>query len=48
MKEIGDSYVTTEHFFLAILKGENKVKAMLEKLNITYKTVYNTIITMRN
>ena len=47
MKEMGDSYITTEHFFLSILKWNNKVKNMLEKLNIDYKTCYNTIISMR-
>ena len=47
MKEMGDSYITTEHFFLSILKWNNKIKNMLEKLNIDYKTCYNTIISMR-
>ena len=48
MKEMWDSYITTEHFFLSILNKENKVKTMLNKLNINYNNVYTVIKDMRN
>ena len=47
MKEMWDSYITTEHFFLSILNKENKVRNMLNKLGITYDNVYTTIKNMR-
>lgn len=48
MKELWDSYITTEHFLLTILKNDNKIKQLLEKLNITYQIAHETILQMRN
>ena len=48
MKELWDSYITTEHFLLTILKNDNKIKQLLEKLNITYQVAHETILQMRN
>lgn len=48
MKELWDAYITTEHFLLTILKNDNKIKQLLEKLNITYQTAHETILQMRN
>lgn len=48
MKELWDTYITTEHFLLAILKNDNKIKQLLEKLNITYQVAHETILQMRN
>ena len=48
MKELGDAYITTEHFFLALLKSETKVKKLLEKLMIDYSSTKSTILQMRN
>ena len=48
MKELWDAYITTEHFLLAILKSDNKIKQLLEKLNITYQVAHETILQMRN
>ena len=48
MKELWDAYITTEHFLLAILKNDNKIKQLLEKLNITYQVAHETILQMRN
>lgn len=48
MKELWDAYITTEHFLLTILKNDNKIKQLLEKLNITYQTAHKTILQMRN
>ncbi|MFC2494669.1 MAG: Clp protease N-terminal domain-containing protein [Candidatus Absconditicoccaceae bacterium] len=48
MKELGDAYITTEHFLLTILKNDNKIKQLLEKLNITYQIAHETILQMRN
>ncbi|MFC2696153.1 MAG: Clp protease N-terminal domain-containing protein [Candidatus Absconditicoccaceae bacterium] len=48
MKELGDAYITTEHFLLTILKNDNKIKQLLEKLNITYQVAHETILQMRN
>ncbi|RAL56954.1 hypothetical protein BSK20_01630 [SR1 bacterium human oral taxon HOT-345] len=48
MKELGDAYITTEHFLLTILKSDNKIKQLLEKLNITYQIAHETILQMRN
>lgn len=43
MKEMGDSYITTEHFLLAMLKKDNKIKKLLENHHIDYNVVYNVI-----
>ena len=48
MKELWDDYITTEHFLLTILKNDNKIKQLLEKLNITYQVAHETILQMRN
>ena len=48
MKELWDAYITTEHFLLTILKSDNKIKQLLEKLNITYQVAHETILQMRN
>jgi len=48
MKELWDAYITTEHFLLTILKSDNKIKQLLEKLNITYQIARETILQMRN
>ena len=48
MKELWDAYITTEHFLLTILKNDNKIKQLLEKLNITYQIAHKTILQMRN
>lgn len=48
MKELWDAYITTEHFLLTILKNDNKIKQLLEKLNITYQIAHETILQMRN
>jgi len=48
MKELWDAYITTEHFLLTILKNDNKIKQLLEKLNITYQVAHETILQMRN
>lgn len=48
MKELWDAYITTEHFLLAILKNDNKIKQLLGKLNITYQVAHETILQMRN
>ena len=48
MKTLGDLYITTEHFFLSLLKIENPVKKLLEKFDIDYTMEKNTILQMRN
>lgn len=48
MKTLSDLYITTEHFFLALLKVENPVKKLLERLGIDYSTTKMTILQMRN
>lgn len=48
MKDLGDLYITTEHFFLALVKIENTVKKLLEKFDIDYTMVKNTILQIRN
>ncbi|MBB1579282.1 MAG: AAA family ATPase [candidate division SR1 bacterium] len=48
MQKMGDSYITTEHFFLALLKISSDTKSMLEKLGISYDSTYTTILNMRN
>ena len=48
MKTLGDLYITTEHFFLSLLKIENPVKKLLEKFDIDYTMAKNTIVQMRN
>ncbi|MBF0931847.1 MAG: AAA family ATPase [candidate division SR1 bacterium] len=48
MQKMGDSYITTEHFFLALLKVSSDTKSMLEKLGISYDSTYTTILNMRN
>ena len=48
MKTLGDLYITTEHFFLSLLKIENPVKKLLEKFDIDYTMAKNTILQMRN
>ena len=48
MKDLGDLYITTEHFFLALVKIENTVKKLLEKVDIDYTMVKNTILQIRN
>ena len=48
MKELWDAYITTEHFLLTILKNDNKIKQLLEKLSITYQVAHETILQMRN
>ena len=48
MKTLGDLYITTEHFFLALVKIENTVKKLLEKVDIDYTMVKNTILQIRN
>lgn len=48
MKTLGDLYITTEHFFLSLLKIENPVKKLLEKFDIDYSMVKNAILQIRN
>ena len=48
MQKIWDSYITTEHFFLALLKVSSDTKSMLEKLWISYESTYTTILNMRD
>lgn len=48
MKELGDLYITTEHFLLALLKIENSTKKIFQKLNIDYTTTKNSILQIRN
>jgi len=48
MKDLGDLYITTEHFFLALVKIENSVKKLLEKFDIDYTMAKNTILQIRN
>lgn len=48
MKALGDAYITTEHFFLALLKSETKLQKLLEKLMIDYSSAKSTILQMRN
>lgn len=48
MKTLGDLYITTEHFFLSLLKIENPVKKLLEKFDIDYSIVKNAILQIRN
>lgn len=48
MKALGDAYITTEHFFLALLKSETKLQKLLEKLMIDYNNTKSTILQMRN
>ena len=48
MQKMWDSYITTEHFFLALLKVSSDTKSMLEKLWISYESTYTTILNMRN
>ncbi|HRU50209.1 MAG TPA: AAA family ATPase [Candidatus Absconditabacterales bacterium] len=47
MKEMADSFVTTEHLFLSILKGNNKLTEILKSQNINYDLIFNTIKEMR-
>ena len=48
MQKMWDSYITTEHFFLALLKVSSDTKSMLEKLWISYDSTYTTILNMRD
>ena len=48
MKDLGDLYITTEHFFLALVKIENTIKKLLEKFDIDYTMAKNTILQIRN
>ncbi|HKL44059.1 MAG TPA: AAA family ATPase [Candidatus Absconditabacterales bacterium] len=48
MNDMGDSYITTEHLFLAIIKGTNKVKEILSNEGLDYDLVFNKIKEMRN
>lgn len=43
-KELGHSYVGTEHFVLAILKGKNYIKDILNENNISYENYKEKII----
>lgn len=43
-----DSFLTTEHMLLAILKWKNKVSEILSNENLSYDLVFNTIKEMRN
>lgn len=47
MKEMADSFVTTEHLFLSILKWNNKLTEILKSQNINYDLIFNTIKEMR-
>ena len=48
MQKMWDSYITTEHFFLALLKVSSDTKSILEKLWISYESTYTTILNMRD
>lgn len=48
MKELWDSYITTEHFLLAILKWDSKISWMLKRLWIKYEDIKAVILNMRN
>jgi len=48
MKELWDSYITTEHFLLAILKWDSKVSWMLKRLWVKYEDIKAVILNMRN
>ena len=48
MSEIWDSFLTTEHMLLAILKWKNKVSEILSNEDLSYDLVFNTITQMRN
>lgn len=46
-KELGHSYVGTEHLLLAILKiNDNKIKSILENYGITYTKIRNEVISI--
>jgi len=47
MKEMWDSFLTTEHLFLAILKWNNKLTEILNSQKINYDLVFKTITKMR-
>lgn len=48
MTEMKDSYLTTEHLLLAIMKWKNRIQEILAWENITYDLLFNTILEMRN
>ncbi|HRX63939.1 MAG TPA: AAA family ATPase, partial [Candidatus Absconditabacterales bacterium] len=48
MNDMGDSYITTEHLLLAIIKGTNKVKEILSNEGLDYDLVFKKIKEMRN
>ncbi len=48
MNDMWDSYITTEHLFLAIIKWTNKVKEILSNEWLDYDLVFNKIKEMRN
>ena len=48
MNDMWDSYITTEHLLLAIIKWTNKVKEILSNEWLDYDLVFNKIKEMRN
>lgn len=48
MNDMWDSYITTEHLILAIIKWTNKVKEILSNEWLDYDLVFNKIKEMRN
>lgn len=47
MKKIGDTFISTEHLFLALTSVASSVKTMLEKSGITYDIVLQTLAQVR-
>ena len=48
MRKLGDAYITTEHFFLAILKSSNTIQKMLKQFNINYQNSLEAIKSIRS
>ncbi len=47
MHELWDSYLTTEHLFLSILKNDSELKAILSRFQVTYDSVLKIIKDIR-
>ncbi len=47
MKKAGDEYISTEHLLLAILSTSNTAKEILEKNNVVYNEIINSLNEVR-
>ncbi|MGZ5279848.1 MAG: Clp protease N-terminal domain-containing protein, partial [Pseudobdellovibrionaceae bacterium] len=47
MRRMGDGYISTEHFMLAMLKGDPELGSLLKKNDVTLKTLEKALTEMR-